>query len=176
MTFIPAMLATEYGQLIRTQRIARQIRQEDLAREAGVSRTTLSRLEQGKAVHVQTDVLDRLLAALSVNPTIDLLRQARALARLEQQVKVSVQRERHLRLLLDLAGNPAAAAEKVARAREVVDLWRRNRTCSDFYVDRWQGLLDLPLAEMVRAMQSLGEWEDALLQNSPWSWAWTSTH
>ena len=25
----------------------------------------------------------------------------------------------------------------------------------------------------LEAMASLGEWEDALFQNSPWSWAWT---
>jgi hypothetical protein len=54
-------------------------------------------------------------------------------------------------------------------------LWSGNRTCSAFYIERWQALLDLPLMDLVQAMQTLGEWEDALLQNSPWSWAWTST-
>ena len=32
--------------------------------------------------------------------------------------------------------------------------------------------LRLPPRKLGKAMTSLGEWEDALLQNSPWSWAW----
>lgn len=168
------MLAHQFGKLIRDQRIARQIRQEDLARQAGVSRTTLSHLERGKAMHVQADVLDRLLDSLALKPAIGLASQERALARLDQLGKLALQRERHLRLMLALVSDPEAAEGKIARAREMLVLWRDNRTCSAFYIERWQALLDLPLMDMVRAMQTLGEWEDALLQNSPWSWAWTS--
>lgn len=169
------MLAPQFGKLIRNQRLSRQISQEFLARQAGVSRTTLSQLEQGKATHVQTDVLDRLLQSLGLNPEIGLVSQARALARLEQQSKLASQRERHLRLMLTLVSDPAAAEGLIARAREMLSLWQRNSTCSAFYVERWQALLDLPLVEMIKAMQELGDWEDALLQNSPWSWVWTST-
>ena len=32
--------------------------------------------------------------------------------------------------------------------------------------------LALPPRKLAQAMVSLGEWEDALFQNSPWSWAW----
>ncbi len=77
--------------------------------------------------------------------------------------------------MLALASDPAAAEGLIARAREMLALWQRNGTCSAFYIERWQALLDLPLMEMIKAMQELGEWEEALLQNSPWSWAWTST-
>ncbi len=169
------MLAPYFGKLIRDQRIARQIRQEDLARLAGVSRTTLSQLERGKALHVQTDVLDRLLDTLEIKPAIGLVSQERALARLVQQGKLAQRRERHLLLILALVSDPDAADGKIGRAREMLALWRANRTCSAFYVERWQALLDLPLMDMVQAMQTLGEWEDALFQNSPWAWAWTST-
>jgi transcriptional regulator with XRE-family HTH domain len=169
------MLALHFGKMIRDQRLNRRIRQEDLARQAGVSRTTLSQLERGKAMHVQTDVLDRLLDSLELKPAIGLASQERTIARLQQQGKLALQRERHLRLMLTLASDPATAEGKIARARAMLALWRGNRTCSAFYIERWQALLDLPLMNLVQAMQSLGEWEDALLQNSPWSWAWTST-
>ncbi len=169
------MLAAQFGKLIRDQRLALHLRQEDLARQAGVSRTTLSHLEQGKALHVQTDVLDRLLDSLALRPSIGLVSQQRGLARLEQQRKTDLQWERHLRLMVELLADPLAAQAKIARAREMLALWRSNQTCSDFYIERWQAMLDLPLPDMARAMQSLGEWRDALLQNSPWSWAWTST-
>jgi hypothetical protein len=61
----------------------------------------------------------------------------------------------------------------VAKAQGRVALWRRRKTCSPFYVRRWSALLDLPPRKLAQAMASLGEWEDALFQNSPWSWAWS---
>ncbi len=170
------MLAAHFGELIRNHRVARHLKQEDLARLAGVSRTTLSRLEQGKAPHVQTDVIDRILGSLAITPRIGLVQpgQERVVARLEQQARMLSQREHHLRLMLELAGNPATAVEKIARAREMVALWRQNRTCSAFYIDQWQSLLSLPVSDMAQAMLALGDWEDALFQNSPWAWAWNS--
>jgi len=168
------MLATQFGELIKNHRVARHLKQEELARLAGVSRTTLSRLEQGKAPHVQTDVIDRILDSLAIVTRIgvDLPAQERVVARLEQQSRLLAQRERHMRLMLELASDPEAAAGKIARARDMVVLWRQNRTCSAFYIDQWQALLALPVAGMAQAMLALGEWEDALFQNSPWSWAW----
>ena len=60
----------------------------------------------------------------------------------------------------------------IARAQEKVKLWRRNATCSPHYIERWSELLRLPPQTMAQEMASLGDWEDALFQNSPWSWAW----
>jgi hypothetical protein len=92
-----------------------------------VSRTVLSRLEQGTPSPVQTDVLDRLFAALEVQPRLpaDPALQARRLARFEQQVKLEEQRNRHLRLALALAGDRALARRLIGKAQNVVDLWRR---------------------------------------------------
>jgi hypothetical protein len=98
---------------------------------------------------------------------------SRKLARLEEEIKRLERRERHLRLALCLAADESAAAALVAKARQRVDLWRRNRSCSPFYIDRWSRALALPPREIAKEMASLGEWEDAMLQNSPWSWAWT---
>jgi transcriptional regulator with XRE-family HTH domain len=168
------MLAAQYGKLIKEARLRKGLTQEDLAEKAQVSRAVLSKLEQGKKP-VQSDTLDRLLAALEVRPQIDPTggEALRKLARLEQEIKRLERRERHLRLAVRIAEDESAAAALVARARQRVDLWRRNRSCSPFYIDRWSQVLALRPREIAKEMASLGEWEDAMLQNSPWSWAWT---
>ena len=167
------MLAEQYGRLIKEVRLRKGLKQEELANKAQVSRAVLSRLEQGKAKPVQSDTVDRLLAALEVSPQIGQSNPhlPRKMARLEQDLRRREQRERHLRLAIDL-GDDASTAEKVDKARQRVELWRRKQTCSPFYIDRWSELLALPPRKMAKAMSSLGEWEDAMFQNSPWSWAW----
>jgi transcriptional regulator with XRE-family HTH domain len=168
------LLATQFGDLIRRTRQGKGLTQAELADAAKVSRTILSRLEQGKPRPVQTDVLDRVLAALDVAPklTADTAAAERRQARIEQGVRLERQRNRHLRLALDLTGDRKRARQRIARAKAVVELWRRNGTCSPFYIRRWSALLALPPGELARAMADLGEWEDALFQNTPWSWAW----
>jgi transcriptional regulator with XRE-family HTH domain len=169
------MLAQQYGKLIKEARLRKGLTQEDLAKKAQVSRAVLSKLEQGKSKPVQSDTLDRLLAALEIPPQVAASSgvDSRKLARLEEEIKRLERRERHLRLALCLAADESAAAALVAKARQRVDLWRRNRSCSPFYIDRWSRALALPPREIAKEMASLGEWEDAMLQNSPWSWAWT---
>jgi len=170
------MLAIQCGKLIKDERVHKGLKQEELAKKAHVSRGVLSRLEQGKPTAVQSDMIDRLLDALEVKAQV--LDQSgrdgpRKLARLEQELRLRQQRERHLRLALDLDLDEPAAAAKVAKARERVELWRSNKSCSQFYIERWSQLLALPPRKLAKEMSSLGEWEDALFQNSPWSWAWT---
>lgn len=169
------MLSVQFGGLIRKERLAKGLKQADLASAARVSRTILSRLEQGKPRPVQTDVLDRILQALDVKPRLaaDSMIEDRQRARLEHQAKLEQQRNRHLRLAVELANNPRHARDLIAKARSVVELWRRNRTCSPLYIKRWSALLALPPGQLARQMASLGDWEDALFQNTPWSWAWT---
>lgn len=173
------MLAQQISQLIKEQRLAAGLTQGELARRAEVSRTTLSKLEGGKAPHLQTDVADRLLASLGIQARLEKTAGPgadRLQARQAQLLQTQQRRERHLRLMLDLLTEPDAAPAKIARARAMVQLWRGNGTCSPTFIERWQDLLDLPLSLLVQAMGQLGEWEDALFQNSPWSWAWTSNN
>ncbi|MDP2809525.1 MAG: XRE family transcriptional regulator [Rhodocyclaceae bacterium] len=169
------MLAGQFGNLIKSQRRVKDVKQVELARRARVSRTVLSRLEQGEPRPVRTDVLDRIFEALEISPRLamNVELDERRRARLEQQVALEQQRNRHLRLAIDLATRPDQAAERIAKARMVVELWRSKGTCSPLYVERWLALLALPAGELARCMGSLGEWEDALFQNTPWSWAWT---
>ena len=169
------MLAIQYGKFIRDQRIRKGLKQEQLAEKAHVSRAILSALEQGKPKAVQSDTLDRLLLALEVQTQVDASSRdaVRKMARLEQEVRRREQRERHLRLALELADNQPAAKAKIAKARDRVELWRSKKSCSPFYIERWSQMLAKPPRTIAKEMSSLGEWEDALFQNSPWSWAWT---
>lgn len=169
------MLSVDLGGLVKKARLAKGLTQGELAQRANVSRSVLSRLEQGKPRPVQTDVLDRIFATLEVKPRMipDSLVEERRRVRLEQEARVEHQRIRHLRLAVTLASNRAGARKLIARARQRVELWRSNKTCSAFYVKRWSALLALPPVELARAMACLGEWEDALFQNTPWSWVWT---
>jgi len=169
------MLAEQCGKLIKEARVRKGWKQADLANKAQVSHAVLSRLEQGKPKAVQSDTLDRLLAALEVSPQIgqSSAEVPRKMARLEQELRRRQQRERHLRLAINLGDDESSAAAKVAKARRRVELWRSKQSCSPFYIDRWSQLLALPPRKMAKEMSSLGEWEDAMFQNSPWSWAWT---
>ncbi len=169
------MLAEQYGQLIKAQRVRKGLKQAELAGAAGVSRAVLSRLEQCKSHPVQTDTIERLLNALGVHaevldhPARD---DARKLARAEHARKLEHQRNRHLRLAIALVDDEEVAAAMVEKARARVALWRSKRSCSPYYIERWAELLAMPPRKLARAMAALGEWEDALFQNSPWSWAW----
>jgi transcriptional regulator with XRE-family HTH domain len=169
------MLAEQCGRLIREAREKKGLKQDELACKAKVSRTIVSLLERGKAKAVQSDTLDRLLTALELQPEIAQPGGggSRKLARLEQELRLHRRRERHLRLAIELADDAAAAVAKIAKARERVELWRKNRSCSPFYIERWSRILAQPPRRMAKKIASLGEWQDAMFQNSPWSWAWT---
>jgi transcriptional regulator with XRE-family HTH domain len=169
------MLATQFGLIIRAHRARKGLRQADLARSANVSRSVLSRLEGGKALPVQTDVLDRLFEALEFKPRVSdsaAPDAARLQARLEQQAMREQQRARHLRLAVDFTADEQCAASMIAKAQERVALWRSKRSCSPYYIERWSEILALPPRRLGQAMASFGEWEDAMFQNSPWTWVW----
>jgi transcriptional regulator with XRE-family HTH domain len=175
-TGVRKILAGQIGKLVKSRRGAEGLTQMQLARLAGVSRTVLSRLETGKAEAVQTDVLDRLLKVLAISPRLVDAKapdDARKQARLEHQNWLEQQRNRHLRLAIDLVHDEQAAQAMIAKALRRVELWRHKRTCSPRYIERWSLLLQLPPRKLAKAIASLGEWEDALFQNSPWSWAWS---
>jgi transcriptional regulator with XRE-family HTH domain len=171
------MLAQHYGKIIKDQRLSKGLRQEDLAAKARVARAVISQLERGKRHAVQSDTIERLLQALDVDlqSAVPAAREdPRKLVRLEQEKKLNEKRVRHLRLAIDLAAdNERAAREKIAKARERLKLWRKNKSCSPFYIERWSQVLALSPKKVAMEMSSFGEWEDALFQNSPWSWAWS---
>lgn len=62
---------TELGQKIKTYRITKGMSQQDLEDQTGVSKRSISRLEQGKSV--QVDNLFKILVALNLGENIELL-------------------------------------------------------------------------------------------------------
>jgi transcriptional regulator with XRE-family HTH domain len=171
-----AMFARELAPAIKNRRLALGLSQVELASRADVSRTTLSRLESGADAPIQTDVLERVLHALDLRPSLSWSTTAddpRRRARLEEQVRRADLREKHLRLALDLATRGPEMKARIAAARAQVALWERNRTCSPFYIQRWGDILRLPVKPMAVAIAARGEWSDAMFQNSPWSGTWS---
>jgi transcriptional regulator with XRE-family HTH domain len=149
--------------------------QEVLCARARVSRAVLSKLESERGEPVQTDVIERLLAALGMTVTVGPGAAAgvKALERLRHRQIEQERRERHLRLALDLSANPGKSGPKIRRALRQVDLWQQSRSCSRTYIERWRKVLSLDPRGIAMAMTSFGEWENAMYQNSPWSFLWT---
>ena len=61
----------ELGKKIKLYRISKEMSQQDLADKTGVSKRSLSRLEQGKSVNV--DSLFKILLGLDLGDNIELL-------------------------------------------------------------------------------------------------------
>lgn len=61
----------ELGQKIKTYRVMNQMSQQDLEDKTGVSKRSISRLEQGESV--QVDNLFKILLALGLEDNIELL-------------------------------------------------------------------------------------------------------
>lgn len=61
----------ELGQKLKTYRIMNEMSQQDLEDKSGVSKRSISRLEQGEAV--QVDNLFKILLALGLGDNIELL-------------------------------------------------------------------------------------------------------
>jgi transcriptional regulator with XRE-family HTH domain len=70
-----AKLQRQFGQVIRTERLARHLTQQDLAFEAGLSLTYIGEVERGQRM-VSLDTVTRLAAALGLTAA-DLLTRAR---------------------------------------------------------------------------------------------------
>ena len=61
----------ELGQKIKTYRIMKEMSQQDLEDKSGVSKRSISRLEQGESVQLEN--LIKILLALDLGENIDLL-------------------------------------------------------------------------------------------------------
>lgn len=169
------MLSREIGRHIKARRRALDIGQEALCAKARVSRAVLSKLESERGEPVQTDVIDRLLAGLGATMTVSLDAPAslKAEERLRHRLRQEEQRQRHLRLALELCADPRKARSKIRRALRQVDLWEERKSCSPRYIEGWRKALSLHPREVAVAMTSFGEWENAMYQNTPWSFLWS---
>jgi transcriptional regulator with XRE-family HTH domain len=87
-----SQLVDQLGQQVEAYRLSRDLKQADLAKRAGISRSTLIRLEAGKGGTVET--LVRVLRALEIDDRLaDLLPDA-ALSPLDPMSETGQRRQR----------------------------------------------------------------------------------
>lgn len=158
------------GRDLRERRRAVGLSQADVAKSARVGRSTLIHLEQGdkdvrlsKALAI-AGAVGTSIAVEGESPELARRRQARA----EEALRLAARRERHLRIAVDLALGRPDALRSLDEARDMVRLWKRDGTCSPFYVDGWSKVLRGRPAHVARRIQGIeAQWLDAMLQNTP---------
>jgi len=161
---------------LKSARRARGLSQAALAQRSGAGRVTIARLEAGALQDFRVGTLARLCDALGLELGA-VPRGAQAagetlLARERERARRLDLRRRHAALAARLLAAPAPeAAVLLRRARAGVDRWERERLCSEHYISRWRERLRGPARRAAAALLQHDEWTDALLQNSPWSFA-----
>ena len=161
---------------LRRARHAAGLSQAALAARSGAGRVTIARLEAGAAQDFRLGTLSRLCAALGLElaalPRGGQPVQETLLAREHERARRLDARRRHAALAARLLARPAPeAAALLRRARANVARWKRERLCSEHYISRWRAMLGGPVRRVALALLEHNEWTDALLQNSPWSFA-----
>lgn len=161
---------------LKSARKAKGMTQAALAIASGTARVTIARFEAGSRDDVRLGTLSRLCEVLGLE-LVALPRGAgpageTALARERERAKRLDARRRHAALAAALlAVGPAEAVAMLERARANVDRWQREGLCSEHYISRWRSRLAGPVRTAALHLLEHGDWTDALLQNSPWSFA-----
>jgi HTH-type transcriptional regulator/antitoxin HipB len=161
---------------LRAARRARGLTQAALAAASGAGRVTIARLEAGAVQDFRVGTLARLCEALGLElaavPRGANAARETLLARERERARRLDLRRRHAALAARLLAMPAAeAAALLRRARGCVERWQREQLCSEHYISRWRARLAGPARRAAAALLEHDEWTDALLQNSPWSFA-----
>lgn len=162
----------EIGSQLRERRVAAGLSQSKAALAAGVGRSTLIHVEGGKKDSRLSNVLS---IANAIGASFGLQGESREHAerlrlRADAALKAAGRRQAHLKLALDLALGRAHALRAVEDARRMVSLWKRNRTCSEHYIQAWSRILKGSPAQIARRIREIDElWLDALLRNTPFS-------
>lgn len=166
---------------LRSARHASGLSQAALAAKSGAGRVTIARLETGALQDFRVGTLERLCEALGLElaalPRGGRADGERRLARERARAHRLDLRRRHAVLAARLLALPAPqAAAWLRRARACVDRWERERLCSEHYISRWRERLRGPARRAAAALLEHDDWTDALLQNSPWSFALGPAH
>ena len=160
---------TDVGQSLRKLREKKGLSQDAVAKEAGVGRSTLVRLEAGADARLSNvaavaKVLGAEVEAAAEPRNIAQRRQARS----EQAARIEALQGAHFRIALNLVLGEPAAIKGLEEARKMVDLWERERVCSPFYIDSWKRILRGSPQEVGKALSRIdAQWARALLQNTP---------
>ena len=141
---------------------------------SGTSRVTVARLEwAGRDVRLGTitsicGALGLEVAAVPAGgePALETL-----LAREREKTRRLERRLAHAALAARLLAARSKARPLVRVARAAVDRWEREGLCSRHYVVRWRAMLAGPVERVARALLDAGDWQDALFQNTPFTFA-----
>jgi DNA-binding XRE family transcriptional regulator len=161
------------GAQLRALRVTRGTSQMELAKAAGISRTTLVQIEKGldgqmSSYQAVARELGTVLGLGDASPELAQRRQARQ----DNQAKLAASREKHLRIAALMALDGPPARELKSRALQMVALWKERDLCSPVYIDRWTQILEVAPPEIARRMLSMDEeWGPALRQNTPFALA-----
>lgn len=136
----------------------------ELLRRASLEPVAIERHSRVEAVMVPPDFFAKAHEADSQLAQRKLARANQALVERDRLI-------RHHEIARDLLSLPGRKRQALIRyARESVRQWRERRLCSPDYISRWTQILELPTAELARAITSdLEGWGPALRQNSPWN-------
>lgn len=164
--------AKTIGSQFRERRLAAGLSQSAAADSAGVGRSTLIHFEQGRKDVRLSNVL-AIAAAIGASFGVRAdspERLERRHLRTQEALKLARRRRAHTELALDLALRRPAALRALEGARTMVALWKKDRTCSEHYVDAWSRVLKGSPEQVARRIRDIDEeWVDALQQNTPFS-------
>lgn len=161
---------------IRNARKNKGLSQAALAQASGASRISIARLEAGSSLDFRIGTVSRLCDVLGLELVARVRDEPKTaemqLARERERAKRLDARRRHAALAAALlAVAPAEAAAMVEHARANVERWQRDALCSEHYISRWRARMEGPVRTVALRLLEHGDWTDALLQNSPWSFA-----
>ena len=152
------------GARLRERRLAAGLSQSGAARAAGVGRSTLIHFEHGrKDIRLSNllSIADAVGASLGLEAGVS-PNDERIRLRAEQARLLAHRRERHLALAVDLALGRPGAVKALGEARTMVALWRRERTCSDYYIEEWARILSGKPAQVAARIRAIDEpWREA---------------
>jgi len=158
-----------FGDSFRLLREKKGLSQEAVAKAAGIGRSTLVHLENGADVRLSkiaavAKALETHIEARMEPADLAERRQARQ----QLSLRMLALQNAHLHIALDLLLDEPAAIAALDQAREMVELWARDKVCSGFYIDAWRKLLTGSPREIGAALARMDKkWESALMQNSP---------
>lgn len=153
--------------LIRQHREFKGLSQSLVAKVIQAGRSTIISIESGDIRRVSfgavVDYAHAVGLSIDVASAVDKNLLVRRLARAEHRLLIEKRKTRHLLLAANLS------EDDVNEALSQVDLWSKNNTCSQTYIDRWRLILSGSVSAIVKQIAEAinSDWGDALLQNSP---------
>ena len=161
--------AHKIGLALKKLRIDKGLAQVDVARRAGIGRSTLVHLESGADVRMSKVLAVAKILGVEIEPVSEPgIIARRKQARFQNAFRVQALQSAHRRIALDLLQGAPSMAKAIIEARRMVDVWERNETCSPFYIKRWKEVLRGSAREVGKALSQLDpKWELALFQNTP---------